>query len=657
MSSECYRIGGVILNAGTQEVRRAGVTVPLPPLSFQLLLMLARNAPNVVTTRELEAEVWSGVVVDRGTINKRVVLVRNALRDAGCIQDYIAVVRGTGYRLAVQVEAVDCSAMDTTEAIEEIPVAEPEVALPAQPSSVDRPFWTWVAVAAVVFVLVVMGYWSVMHSHDDVAPESGSPVAIELSAPYSVAILPFEVHGSEPGGAELAASAAMEIEQRLSAVEGLEVLLPEEGEYAAVSSAPAIDLGARLGVDSIIRGVVHPYDDRLVLVLNQEDARTGQVLWARSFDRPVEALPALMEDVVRNVVQQGGASESHHGDVTSVTQNIPAFSHYLAGRALMNDRMNTGLDGISEAQARFDEAIRLDPTYLQAHVALAASHFLLAAYDDPANKNEHLARAESSARYALEMEPASSDALGVLAAVMASQGEASQAASLYERAYELGGRDTNVLHWHAMLFNSMGYFEPLVPMLETAWQDDPLSPLLACSLAGTLTLAGHPEDAIQILIGMPRFDRRDLILGLASLYLGDFDNARQMFSGLQVRNGELSAEYANLLVDAFEYPLRRETVESGMVEEAHEGRLDPYLAFEILMLMGSPRAFDLEIDYGNSDFGYRMPEEIWSNWGVELRRDPRFKGWVRQLGYDRYWRKFGWPDRCKPTGRDDFECV
>ena len=40
-----------------------------------------------------------------------------------------------------------------------------------------------------------------------------------------------------------------------------------------------------------------------------------------------------------------------------------------------------------------------------------------------------------------------------------------------------------------------------------------------------------------------------------------------------------------------------------------------------------------------------------------LRRDPRFKTWVRDLGYDQYWREYGWPDRCRPTGLDDFECV
>ena len=106
MTAECYKFGNIILNAGTKEVTRNGEPIPLPPLSFNLLLVLARNAPNVVTTQQLEEEVWSGVVVDRGTINKRVVLVRNALRTAGCEREYITVIRGTGYRLGVRVEPI-----------------------------------------------------------------------------------------------------------------------------------------------------------------------------------------------------------------------------------------------------------------------------------------------------------------------------------------------------------------------------------------------------------------------------------------------------------------------------------------------------------------------------------------------------------------------
>ena len=109
MGFECYRIGDLLLDAGTQEVTRNGIAVPVPRLSFKLLLSLARHAPNVVSTEKLEEEVWSGLVVDKGTINKRVLLLRKALGEDKGEGPYITVIRGSGYRLDVPVERVGSS--------------------------------------------------------------------------------------------------------------------------------------------------------------------------------------------------------------------------------------------------------------------------------------------------------------------------------------------------------------------------------------------------------------------------------------------------------------------------------------------------------------------------------------------------------------------
>ncbi len=172
-----------------------------------------------------------------------------------------------------------------------------------------------------------------------------------------------------------------------------------------------------------------------------------------------------------------------------------------------------------------------------------------------------------------------------------------------------------------------------------------------------LNFSGQPDEALVVLEGMERFSRRDLSTAVASLYLGDWDRARELLRGIQLRMGALPPAYADLLVEAFENPPRRRTIERAFVTGAQQKELLPLVAFEALLIMGSPRAFDLEVSLENSYFEHRLPEAVWHNWGHELRRDSRFKGWVRALGYDQHWRKYGWPDRCRPTGLNDFECV
>ena len=93
-----------------------------------------------------------------------------------------------------------------------------------------------------------------------------------------------------------------------------------------------------------------------------------------------------------------------------------------------------------------------------------------------------------------------------------------------------------------------------------------------------------------------------------------------------------------------------------MVLASQQGDLDELIAFEALLTMGSPRAFDLDID-PFSIAKTQILAQVWNSWGVDLRQDPRFKTWVENLGYVEIWRKYGWPDRCRPTGPDSFECI
>ncbi|MFC1839796.1 hypothetical protein ACFL1N_09460 [Thermodesulfobacteriota bacterium] len=47
---------------------------------------------------------------------------------------------------------------------------------------------------------------------------------------------------------------------------------------------------------------------------------------------------------------------------------------------------------------------------------------------------------------------------------------------------------------------------------------------------------------------------------------------------------------------------------------------------------------------------------MWSPIMKEVRQLPRFKEFVREIGLVDYWKEYGWPDLCRPTGDDDFEC-
>ena len=98
-----FQVDDLIIDLGQQRVSRAGVDIPLPPLSFELLVTLARAAPNLVTFDQLTERVWTGLVITPETISQRVKLVRAALGDDPHAPRYIGGVRGRGYRMVAAV--------------------------------------------------------------------------------------------------------------------------------------------------------------------------------------------------------------------------------------------------------------------------------------------------------------------------------------------------------------------------------------------------------------------------------------------------------------------------------------------------------------------------------------------------------------------------
>lgn len=107
MQRERYRIADLTVDVEAVSVLRDdGRAVPLPRLSFDLLVVLARRAPDVVRAEELIATVWAGIAVSDETLTQRVALLRRALGDEAKNPRYLRAVRGRGYQLVPEVQAL-----------------------------------------------------------------------------------------------------------------------------------------------------------------------------------------------------------------------------------------------------------------------------------------------------------------------------------------------------------------------------------------------------------------------------------------------------------------------------------------------------------------------------------------------------------------------
>ena len=228
---------------------------------------------------------------------------------------------------------------------------------------------------------------------------------------------------------------------------------------------------------------------------------------------------------------------------------------------------------------------------------------------------------------------------------------------MFERIRAIGSNDSNIAHWEAMLHLRLGYFEELIIPLTEAYRLDPFNEHIGWSLAAALNFSGKPEQAASILTGLEHFTYRQYVLGLTAINEGNYPQARELLHDVRMRSGVLPAAYADLLVDALEDPALVEETALKLVSAAETEDLQACVSLESLLLLGSPHAFDLDVDPLSDITRIQILAQVWNNWAVAVRQDQRFKDWVEKLGYPDFWRKHGWPDRCRSTGPSDFECI
>ena len=102
----CYCFADLRLDAGQRRVWRGATSIDLPKLSFDALLTLVANAPNVVSHTELAALVWGDArIVTPENIAQRIMVLRRRLGDSSADPHYIKGVRGFGYQLIPEVAA------------------------------------------------------------------------------------------------------------------------------------------------------------------------------------------------------------------------------------------------------------------------------------------------------------------------------------------------------------------------------------------------------------------------------------------------------------------------------------------------------------------------------------------------------------------------
>jgi adenylate cyclase len=273
----------------------------------------------------------------------------------------------------------------------------------------------------------------------------------------SIAVLPLENVGGDPENDYFSDGITEEILARLGRVEGLRVTARTASFRYRGGETPLRQVGRELGVDHVLTGSVRREGQRIRISVQLVNARDEFVVWSQPWDRQVDDILSVQEEIARAIVDNLGLRLTGTRLVGRYTDNLAAYDLYLQGRyyqrkgfardgernalrSLELFRQALALDstyalawaGIADTYAQYladnywapmdaypsaaeaaDRAIRLDPSLAEAHVSRALVQFWW---------EWDLSATERTLRRAVELDPTSEDARTYLWRVLAAGG-------------------------------------------------------------------------------------------------------------------------------------------------------------------------------------------------------------------------------------------
>ncbi len=220
-----------------------------------------------------------------------------------------------------------------------------------------------------------------------VAVESSATPALELPAKPSIAILPFNNMSSDPDQEFFADGISEDIITELSKFRSFFVIARNSSFSFKGQSLNAREIGDSLGVRYVVEGSVRRAGNRVRITAQLIDAVDDAHLWAERYDRELEDIFAVQDEVTRAIVtaiEPQLASTEQQRARRKPTDNLDAWECYQRGLWHM-----FSYDRTDDAQHFFERAIALDPEFCRAHAGLAytrAIRILLGASPDRADE-------------------------------------------------------------------------------------------------------------------------------------------------------------------------------------------------------------------------------------------------------------------------------
>jgi len=340
--------------------------------------------------------------------------------------------------------------------------------------------WKKVAItAAVLFILGITAFavWNFYWRTPQVEPASVEKMAFSLPDKPSIAVLPFDNMSGDPKQDYLCDGISEQIIASLSQVPGIFVIARNSSFIFKGKSVKVQQVSEELGVRYVLEGSLQKSGDRLRITVQLIDAITGNHIWAEKFDRQLKDLFALQDEITMHILTalRVNLTEGEQArNFGAGTKNIEAYMKAMKGLKLYQSRTREGtLKGIQ----LFEEAIALDPGYVNAYVLLSWAHLQNAVAGFTKAPAESWKEAFKLAQTALSMNNADANAhalMGFLLVFLKNKPE--EAIAEAEKAVALAPNRADIIALFGTTLSHAGRYGEAVSKFKEAIRQNPFPP-------------------------------------------------------------------------------------------------------------------------------------------------------------------------------------
>jgi adenylate cyclase len=337
--------------------------------------------------------------------------------------------------------------------------------------------WIWATVVLVVIVLtgIITLYYQKI-TEPDIEPASVQEMAYPLPEKPSIAVLPFDNLSGDPGQDYLADGITENIITALSNIPEMFIIARNSVYTYKGKPTKTQKVAEDLGIRYVLEGSIQKEDNRIRITGQLIDAITGHHLWAEKYDRKLDDIFAIQDEITLQIVSslQVNLTDGEQARLRrKSTKSLKAWE--LAVRGYSYWHRYTKEDN-AKARELFQRAIDEDPKYAWAWTMLGFTYFIDNRYDWNMSGEESFKKMVEFAHKSVLLDGSNPDVHALLAQIQLSQRNYEMAIKEGEKSLLLGPNSAENHAIVGMIYRFAGKFEDSIRMTEKAIRLHPYYP-------------------------------------------------------------------------------------------------------------------------------------------------------------------------------------